>query len=518
MMQNDRSSPITIAIGGICHETHSFSTMPTTIADFEQRGLLSGSALLEHARGTDGALGGIIEAAHHGVTLVPTLFASAMPGGPVEDDTWTSLSHRLLTRLRTVAIREPGVDGVVLILHGAMTTATDPDPDGALVEAVRAIVGPLVPVVVVLDSHANPSPRLIAEASGLLSYRTYPHVDTHASGAAAISFCRALIRQDLRAVTAVRRLPLLLPLTAQRTNGPTPLARMMRQVGALTRLPGVLQANLIPGFPYADVPHAGVTITVTTDNDRDLAESLASRFSEGAWQFMRSLTSPTTRLADIEAPLRHASGKPMIYADISDNPGAGAPGDHTAILRHALGNGWTNGAIATICDPDAVAAAHETGVGGDIEIGVGGKLSTRSGEPIHARWRVTALSEGVVRNAGPIGRGGTSRFGPTAALTCNGITVVVAERRQQVLDPAILDSHRIDLAKLRWLAVKSSVHLRAAFEPLAAEIVEVDAGGLSTEVFSEFAYHQIRRPMLPLDSLEVVDQARGHTTEVGSHV
>lgn len=518
MMSHQLHSSTSIAIGGISHETHSFSGSLTTLAHFEQRALLTGSGLIEHARGADSALGGVVEAARHDVSLIPTLFASAMPSGPVEADTWTRLSHRLLTRLRTSAIREPGVDGVVLVLHGAMTTTADLDPDGALVEAARAIVGGTVPIVVVLDSHANPSPRLIAESNAILSYRTYPHVDTHATGAAALSLCRALIRGDMKPCTATRRLPMLLPLTAQRTSGPTPIGRIMRQVSALTRLPGVLQANLIPGFPYADVPHAGVTITVTTDNDRDLAESLASRFSEGAWQFMRSLTSAAKPVSELTSPLIQASGKPVVYADIADNPGAGAPGDHTGLLRHAVDAGWTNGALLTICDGDAVAAAHDAGAGAEVSIGIGGKLSGASANPVDAPWSVLALTEGIVRNAGPIGRGGASRFGRTAALRHRGIIVIVSERRQQVLEPAILQAHQIDPSSLRWIAVKSSVHFRAAFEPLAAEIIEVDSGGLSSEDFSQFTYRHIRRPLLPLDPLETVDRARKRKVEVGTHV
>lgn len=512
------SSSTSIAIGGISHETHSFSGSLTTLADFERRALLSGSEVLDHARGTDSVVGGIVDAARHRVTLIPTLFASAMTSGPVEPETWTSLSHRLLTRLRTAAIREPGVDGVVLVLHGAMTTMTDVDPDGALVEAVRAIVGGSVSIVVVLDSHANPSPRLIAESDAIFSLRTYPHVDTHATGAAALSMCRALSHGDARPCTAVRRLPILLPLTAQRTDGPTPVARMMRQVSALTRLPGVLQANLFPGFPYADVPHGGVTITVTTDNDRDLAESLASRFGDGAWKVLRTIRSTAGTPAGLNPPLLQASGKPTVYADIADNPGAGAPGDHTGMLRHALDHDWTNGAFATICDVDAVAAAHDAGAGNEITVGIGGKRSEASSGSVDAPWTVTALTDGTVHNAGSIGSGGITRFGRTAALRHRGVTVIVTERRLQVLDPAILTAHRIDLSSLRWLVVKSSVHFRLAFEPLAAEIVEVDAGGLTTEDFGRFAYHQVRRPIVPLDSLEAVDRARRRTTEVGTHV
>jgi microcystin degradation protein MlrC len=518
-MPHAHRSSLTIAIGGISHETHAFSPAPTTLADFEQRAMLTGTAMLAAARGSDGVLGGIVDAAgKSGVELIPTLFASAMPAGPVEHETSEQLRLGLLTRLRTAAIREPGLDGVIVALHGAMATTEELDPDGALVETVRETVGEGVPIVVTLDSHGTPSDRLIAAASAILSYRTYPHVDTHATGAAALSVCRTLAQDPIQPRTAVRRLPVLLPLTAQRTNGPTPMARLMRQIAALSRLPGVLQTNLLPGFPYHDVPHAGATVTVTTDNDRDLAESIAGRYAEGAWQFLRTLGSTAIPLDDLVAPVIHTSGRPVVLADVSDNPGAGAPGDNTAILARALAEGWGPGIVATIRDPDTVAQAVAAGAGAIIDAAIGGRMPPWSGEPIAGRWEVRSLGEGVVRNVGPIGRGGASRYGRTAALRRNGVTVIVTSRRQPVLDPAIIEAHGIDRAAAHWIAVKSAVHLRAAFEPIAAEIVEVDTGGLATERLDTFAYHQVRRPIVPLDPTERVNETRMQVFKVRTHV
>ena len=514
-MPHARLTPITIAIGGISHETHAFAGTPTTMADFEQRALLAGGSLLTSARGTDGVLGGIIDAARSEIELVPTLFASAMPAGPVDHAAWEQLSHRLLTRMRTAAIRALGLDGVILALHGAMATTQELDPDGALVEAVREIVGEAIPIVVVLDSHGTPSDRLIENASAILSYRTYPHVDTHATGAAAVSVCRTLVHGAVQPRTAVRRLPVLLPLTTQRTNGPTPMARLMRQTSALARLPGVLQTNLLPGFPYHDVPHAGVTITVTTDNDRDHAETLISRFAEGAWQFLRTLRSSAVAVDEVAPPVIHASGRPVVYADAGDNPGAGAPGDNTALLAHALAEGWPPGVVATICDPDAVEAAFAAGVGTTITTTIGGRMSAASGDPVSGTWEVRSCGEGAVRNSGPMGRGGSSRFGRTVALRQSGVTVILTSRRQQVLDPAIIEAHRIDPASCHWIAAKSAVHLRAAFEPIAAEIIEVDTGGLSTEHLETFAYHHVKRPIVPLDTVEQVNRARAKMIKVG---
>jgi microcystin degradation protein MlrC len=296
------------------------------------------------------------------------------------------------------------------------------------------------------------------------------------------------------------------------------MARLMRQVAALGRLPGVLQTNLQPGFPYHDVPHAGATVTVTTDNDRDLAESIAARYAEGAWQFMRTLGSTAIPLDDLAAPVVHTSGRPTVLADVSDNPGAGAPGDHTGILARALNEGWGPGIVATICDPAAVEHAASAGAGAKIDVAIGGRMTSRSGDPVSGPWEVRSVGEGVVRNVGPIGRGSASRHGRSAALHRDGITVIVTSRRQPVLEPAIIDALGIDRSRAQWIAVKSAVHLRAAFEPIAAEIVEVDAGGLATERLDTFAYHQVNRPIVPLDPIERVNASRTEAFRVRTHV
>ena len=57
-----------------------------------------------------------------------------------------------------------------------MVTATTEDGEGELLERLRSIVGPDLPIAVTLDLHANVTRRMCALAQIIVSYRTYPHV------------------------------------------------------------------------------------------------------------------------------------------------------------------------------------------------------------------------------------------------------------------------------------------------------------------------------------------------------
>jgi microcystin degradation protein MlrC len=57
----------------------------------------------------------------------------------------------------------------------------------------------------------------------------------------------------------------------------------------------------------------------------------------------------------------------------------------------------------------------------------------------------------------------------------------------------------IEPRRRRVIAVKSSVHFRAAFEPLAAAVLEVETPGLSGSDLAALPYRRVRRPIVPLD-------------------
>ncbi len=197
-----------------------------------------------------------------------------------------------------------------------------------------------------------------------------------------------------------------------------------------------------------------------------------------------------------------------MLADSGDNPGAGAPCDGTALLHALLAADARGVAVAVIADAETVAQAVAAGTGATIAVRLGGKRDARAGTPVIAPARVMRITDGVFTNTGPMGTGSRTRMGRTAVLAlggggakggADGVQVVVTEQRTQALDLSLFRSVGIEPTAMRALVVKSSVHFRAAFAPIAAAILDVDTPGISNPDLTAFPFRHIRRPIWPLD-------------------
>src|SRR6476469_4004145 len=161
------SSKPRVAIGGIVHETHCFADVGTTLADFRAQGLYEGDAILQAMAGTRAGIGGMIAGAgDYGWELLPTLYGTSMPGGIVADEAYQLMLRGLLEQLKAAL----PLDGVLLALQGAMVAESQLDVESDILEQVRVIVGPDVPIVVELDMHGNISRRTVELADVLVAF------------------------------------------------------------------------------------------------------------------------------------------------------------------------------------------------------------------------------------------------------------------------------------------------------------------------------------------------------------
>lgn len=480
-----------IAVGGFQHETNTFAANPATLADFVAPdawpGLVRGPALFDAVRDINLPAAGFIaeaRAARH--DLVPLTWCSATPSGRVTRDAYEHISALLLDDLRA----HRNIDAVYLDLHGAMVAEHVDDADGELLRRVRATVGPDVRLVASLDFHANVSERMVRAADALVAYRSYPHVDMSEAGARAL---RCLIDSDGSALVAARReIPFLIPLTSQCTLV-EPMASLMNATAALEQTP-LRALNFTPGFPNADVEECGPTVfAYGTDLDgvtstvAHLAELITERESQFALE-AHSIESVLRELARSPRP----SGRPIVLADTQDNPGGGGTADTTSLLK-ALHEYPVQRVLAgVLCDPIAAAHAHAAGERAHIDLALGGRSG--GGEtPLAGRFEVLALGDGKLVATGPFYRGSRMDLGPMALLRLGELHVAVSSRKQQAADQAMFRHLRAEPAQFAVLALKSSVHFRADFGPIASRILVVVAPGTNIADPAQLSFAKLKR-------------------------
>jgi len=481
------------AIGGFQHETNTFAPVKATFRDFEMAdgwpGLTRGDAMLTAFEGINLPIAGFIaEARRQGHELLPTLWCSASPSAEVEVDAFERIGGELLERIGALG----KIDGIYLDLHGAMVTAHQQDGEGELLARLRKSVGPGLPIVVSLDLHANVTERMVEHASALVICRTYPHVDLAESGEASATVLDRLARQG-PLFKAMRRTNFLVPLTAQCTLI-EPAGGIYRAVAEAER-GDVASASFAFGFPPADITECGpavVTYGASQQAADDAADRLLALVNAKEPAFAGKIWQPGEAVAYARAKGNSAS-KPIVLADTQDNPGAGGASDTTGLLR-ALVDGGADGAVfANLCDPKSAEAAHRAGVGAQISLAIGGWAGGAGNIPYQGTFLVEALGDGNFPATGPFYRGNRMQLGPMAVLKKGGVRVVLTSRKQQCADQAMLRHVGIEPTAQKILALKSSVHFRADFQPIAEEILIVAAPGANPVDNRDLPYKRIRK-------------------------
>lgn len=492
---------IRIVTGGIAQETNTFQWEPTTLADFAKgsSSVHRGAGILA-LEGTGTIYGGIVaEARRQGVELIPTTYGQAVPGGRVTREAYETLCDEILAGIRAAL----PVDGVLLGLHGAMALEHGDDGEGPLIAAVRELVGPGVPIVAPLDLHTNLSDEMVEEANAFVGYKEYPHIDTPETGARALQILLATIRGEATPTMAHVRLPLIAPNQSMVTTWQSPLKWAIDRARELEREPGVLAATVLGGFPFADVRFAGVATIVVTDDDPALARRYANELAAICWERRADFTiRPTPVAAAIAEALAGEPGSVYVLADIADSGASGTAGDGTAALVGLLAAGARSAAVAQIMDPQAVAACVAAGVGRTVTLRVGGKHDGLHGAPVEVTGLVRLIHEGSFRLGGVMGGGTIASRGRTVVLEIggrDGLEVQLTELRGHPHDLNFFRAFGIEPTARRILVLKSAAHFRAAFEPIATKVIELDAPGISSPDLAGFAYRALRRPIYPLD-------------------
>lgn len=483
-----------VAVGGFWQESGSFLPQRTTLREFERCYLARGVEVLTGFGSPESELPGFLTAARSfGWEIRPTLGAGAMPWGPVAAETRAALEGELLERLERVL----PVDGVYLTLHGAMVAEDEEDVEGHLLQAVRHLVGPTTPIVATLDLHAHVTPRMVEAADGLVGYHTFPHVDQRACGIRAAELLARQMGGAPRPFAALRKLPMITPAESHLTTRP-PMATLMEQVLAYEQEPGVLVVTLYPVQPWLDVRDLGWAVLAYATSEQ-LAWTMADRVAAQAWLMREQFLVPKLSVEEAIARVRALGKGPVVLSESADNTGGGGPGDSTWLLRGLVEAGADLVAYLTVVDPEAVAAACAAGEGATIRVALGGKSGPLAGPPLPVEARVLRLTDGRFAIEGPSWRGMRCDLGRTALLGVGELRIVTSEQPGWTIDPSIFRHVGLDPLAAQILHTKSPTAFRAAYEPIAREILLVDTPGYTASNFATLPFTRISRPLFPLD-------------------
>lgn len=482
-----------VAVGSIMHESNSFNPAVTGLDDF--RFIEVGAGIGDRwAKGNTEVAGFIEGGREAGFDLRPTLWASATPKGPVTREAFETLTAELIARIRALG----KIDAVYLALHGAMFTEDFPQADEEILRRVRKAIGKDMPLVVTHDFHGNISPEIANLCDALVVYKQTPHLDTKERGLQAAAILRRWLAGEIRPVQAIAKPPMIYNIVYQNTFA-EPFRSLTQASIALERSnPKVLAASVAGGYQYNDVPWIGPAIVVVTDNDRALAEREAQRLADMMWATRDQLKLDLPDAAQAVRAAIRAPKFPVALFDVGDNVGGGSAGDSTFILEELLqqkAEGW----VVVLYEPEALAAAKRAGIDGDFDMPVGGKSDSAHGRPVRVRGKVRSLHAG--RYIEPEVRHGGGRYwdnGHTAVIEAEGSTpdlqnlLVVTGRRASPMSLHQIISLGIYPERQKILVAKGTVAPRAAYEPVAAQIVLVDTPGATSANPARFSFRRAR--------------------------
>ncbi|MBI3695487.1 MAG: M81 family metallopeptidase [Acidobacteria bacterium] len=490
-----------IAIGGISHESDSFNPAKTGLADFNRRPTAPRETVLEEWLKASDTVSGYVEGARRfDLDLYPLLVAGAQPKGPVTDQAFNTLLGDLIRQLQA----GPKYDGLLAPLHGAMVVESYPHGDAELVRRLREAMGADFPIVVTHDFHANVTPEIVKWSTALITYKENPHIDPRERGVQAAEIMARTVRGQVKPVQVVVKPPMLYNIVFQYTKRP-PLLPIVEESRRLEKNPKILAVSVSGGYQYADVPQIGPSVVVVTDNDRPLAQREAQRLSDMLWATRDKLV---LKLPEAAAAVKQAMAGdkfPVALIDMGDNIGGGSSGDGTFLLEELIkqrATGW----VVVIADREAVAAAVGAGIGGAFDMPVGGKTDQFHGKPVRVRGKVKSLHDGQYIET-EVRHGGARYYnmGLTAVIEAEGSTrdlanlLLVTTQRSSPNSLHQLISNGVYPQRQKILTVKGAIAPRAAYEPIAARIIEVDTPGLTAVNPARFTYKLARRPLFGLD-------------------
>ncbi|GAB5374313.1 MAG: M81 family metallopeptidase [Acuticoccus sp.] len=425
-----------------------------------------------------------------GFTLIEGSSFWSEPSGTVDQKSFESMRDEILDQLKAAL----PVDGVLMGFHGAFVAGGYDDPEGDMLERIRAIVGPDCVIGCEYDPHCQLTARRASLADVTVLFKEYPHVDVIPRAEELLTMVLATIRGEIRPTVSLYdpRMWDFYPTTTE------PMRSFVDEIRAMEGRDGILSISIGHGFMHADVPDMGSRVLVITDGNKAAGDTLAERLAGRLWDGRGHWCRPVQPLEEaLDAVFAHDGL--AIVAEPWDNAGGGAASDNTLSLHALIARAAGNVAVAPVWDAQAVEFCHAAGLGTTFKLRFGGKASQGSGPPVDAEVTVVGLGHDGWQMFGdasvPLGDTAAIRIGADDAA----IDVILISRRTQALGTGLFTHLGLDPASYDVLVLKSAQHFAGAFGPLASLIVSARTGGACPTELTEHPYTKLNRPLWPLD-------------------
>jgi len=520
---SQREIELRIAVLGISHETNTFSEVPADYESF-QAGILRRDDMVEAHRDSHYTIAGYIQGAEElGFDLVPLMYAVTGPIGTITKDAYDLLTAEMFGMLRD----EGPWDAVLISNHGAAVSEEFPDMDAAFTASVREIVGPDIPVGITFDMHSNISKETVANTNVCVVWRTNPHMDPKPRGRKTAELIYRTVKGEINPVQWTELTPMLVNIVKQFT-GEEPMKTLVDDAIEANKRPGILDTSVAEGYPYSDVYEMGMSFIVIADGDIDAARETSRWMALRAWEHREALNEVQpgveealkmaeeryvgpkpvdilnywpengAALQQHEIDPNHGDLGPIVLMDVGDNVGGGSSADSTFILAAAQKMG-VKSFLQSLYDPEAVAACVEAGIGAEVTLDVGAKTDDMHGKPVRVTGKVRLITDGVFEATRP-NHGGFREFdsGTEVRLdTTDDHTLLLTSRRTGNTTREGMYHAGIFPENYRVVVAKGVVSPRAAYQPIAAEIILVNTPGVTTADLSFFDYKRIRESLYP---------------------
>jgi microcystin degradation protein MlrC len=485
-----------VALIHISQETNDFHSLLTTLDDYAAFGLHEGAAVLEKARGHAAIDGWIDAIAESGLPVewVPIVWGVAGAGGRIT----TEARQFFLDAIRRNLAPAGPLDAIAVHLHGACSAEGVDDVEGEQLALIRAMRGADIPLLLSLDHHANITKLMVDCADAIVAHRTQPH-DPYDTGHVAGHLLARVLRGEIRPVTTYRKLRLITH-QEQFLTAAGPMKDWFDQARAMEADPRVLQVSPCPMQPWLDVAEGGWAVTVTTDNDRALAEKLAEDSADFAWARRHAFMEQTAVPIDEAVRLADAENRGVVVlSDTGDTVFGGTAGDSNLILESILRQGIAGKALIPLISPENVAALVTAGEGATVTVELGATAATEFFKPLKVTGTVKKIAPGRVHI--PVFTRAHFDQGTTVIFEAGPVTLFITERRGTAGN--VPDTYRafgIEPAEYKMAVLKTASNFQY-FAPITSRVIRVDTSGPGQSNVKGLPWKRVPRPIFPMEEV-----------------